>query len=226
MGNFDWQDYDESPIFKQGIAVVKRGGKFGAIMVGGKEIVPPIYDDLSEFENGYATVKWNNETRIVNLSGQIQVLKDGKEIFLPEEYDWGFDFVENLCVVVKNNKYGIVNAELKLIIPCEYEYIETLSDCLFKFREGGKWGVVDKSRKLIAGADYINITYETESLLMVETRAQNGSCMESRYGFLNNNGDIIVPAQCKTIRRIEQGDDIFFIVEKNGIKECLIKMAI
>ncbi len=223
MGNFDWQDYDESPIFKQGIAVVKRGGKFGAIMVGGKELVPPIYDDLSEFENGYATVKWNNETRIVNLSGQIQVLKDGKEIFLPEEYDWGFDFVENLCVVVKNNKYGIVNAELKLIIPCEYEYIETLSDCLFKFREGGKWGVVDKSRKLIAEADYINITYETESLLMVETRAQNGSCTESRYGLLDCKGNVVISAECKTITKVEQGNNIFFIAEKNYKKGVLDK---
>ena len=95
--------YDESPIFKQGIAIIRRNGKFGAVMVGGKEIVPPIYDDLSEFEDGYAVAKWNGEERVVNLSGQVRVLKGEKEIFLPEEYDWGFDFIEDICVVVKND---------------------------------------------------------------------------------------------------------------------------
>jgi hypothetical protein len=51
MADFDWEayenntedrKYDELPIYKQGIAIVKRYGKFGAVMVGGKEIVPPI----------------------------------------------------------------------------------------------------------------------------------------------------------------------------------------
>ena len=158
MSNFDWLDYDESPVFKQGIAIVRRYGTFGAVMVGGKEIVPPIYDDLSEFKDGYAVAKWNNEERVINLSGQIRVFKDNKEIFLPEEYDWGFDFIEDICVVVKNDKYGIVNDKFELIIPCEYEYIEALSDVLFKFREGGKWGIIDKSGKLIARAGHFLVT--------------------------------------------------------------------
>lgn len=218
MSNFDWLDYDESPVFKQGIAIVRRYGTFGAVMVGGKEIVPPIYDDLSEFKDGYAVAKWNNEERVINLSGQIRVFKDNKEIFLPEEYDWGFDFIEDICVVVKNDKYGIVNDKFELIIPCEYEYIEALSDVLFKFREGGKWGIIDKSGKLIARAEYVNLTYETESLLMVETCVQNGSCTEPRYGFWDRQGKVVVPAQCKTIKRIEQENNIFFIAEMNWNK--------
>lgn len=218
MSNFDWLDYDESPAFKQGIAIVRRYGKFGAVMVGGKEIVPPIYDNLSEFKDGYAVAKWNNEERVINLSGQIRVLKDNKEIFLPEEYDWGFDFIEDICIVEKNDKYGIVNDKFELIIPCEYEFVEALSDVLFKFKEGGKWGIIDKSGKLIAGAEYVNLTYETESLLMVETCVQNGSYTEPRYGFLDRQGKVIVPAQCKTIKRIEQENNIFFIAEINWNK--------
>ena len=223
MSNFDWLDYDESPIFKQGIAIVRRYGKFGAVMVGGKEIVPPIYDDLSEFKNGYAVAKWNNEERVVNLSGQIRVLKGNKEIFLPEEYDWGFDFIEDICVVVKDDKYGIVNTKFELIIPCEYEYIEALSDDLFKFREGGKWGIINKSKKLIVGAEYLSISYETESLLMVETRVQNGSSTEPRYGLLDCQGNVVISAECKTITRVGQGSNIFFIAEKNFRKGVLDK---
>lgn len=213
MSNFDWLDYDESPVFKQGIAIVRRNGKFGAVMVGGKEIIPPIYDDLSEFKDGYAVAKWNNQERVVNLSGQVRVIKDDEEIFLSDEFDWGEDFVENLCVVVKNGKYGILDANLKLFIPCEYEYIETLFEGLFKFRKGNKWGVIDRSKKLIAEADYINITNETEALLKVESRVQNGSSTESCYGFLDRHGKVIVPAHCRAITRHEQEENIFFITE-------------
>ena len=42
-------------------------------MVGGKEIIPPIYDALTEFEDGLAIAKYKDEERVINLSGQIQV---------------------------------------------------------------------------------------------------------------------------------------------------------
>ena len=56
LENFDWEAlekdfsqtkknkvYDSVSEFKQGIAIVTKNGKFGAIMVGNKEIVKPIY---------------------------------------------------------------------------------------------------------------------------------------------------------------------------------------
>lgn len=134
MTNFDWESYenntedkkyDEPLIYKQGIAIVRRNGKFGAIMVGGKEIVPSIYDELSEFKDGYAVAKWNGEERVINLSGQIRVLKGDKEIFLPEEYDWGYDFVESICVIVKIDEntlgeYGIISNDFKVLVEPFY----------------------------------------------------------------------------------------------------------
>lgn len=32
-------EYDNDPVFRQGIAIVSKNKKYGAIMVGGKEIV-------------------------------------------------------------------------------------------------------------------------------------------------------------------------------------------
>ena len=232
MDNFDLKTaennaadkrYDEIPVFKQGIAIVRRYGKFGAVMVGGKEIVPPIYDGLSEFKDGYAVAKWNNEERVVNLSGQIRVLKDDKEIFLPEDYDWGFDFIEDICVVVKNGKSGFVNTQLELLLPCEYEHVEPLNDCIFKFKKEKKWGAVDKYGNVIAEADYVSIVCEAETLLVVEIHVPNGSITESRYGLLDCLGNVILPAKCRAITRIDHGNDIFFIVEKDGAKGVLNK---
>lgn len=116
--------YDRIGEYHQGVAIVLRNGKYGAIMVGGKEIFPPIYDAFIEFENGLAKAKYEGKYRTVNLSGQIQVKKGKEHIFLPEEYDWGFDFVKGLCVVLKNERYGIIDNDFKCIVEPQYVSFE------------------------------------------------------------------------------------------------------
>ena len=91
--------YDWIGEFHQGVAIVKKDGKYGAMMVGGKEIVPPIYDSLTEFTDSLAKVEYKGEERIVNLSGQIQVKKDNDFVFIPEKYDWGCDYSGGVCMV-------------------------------------------------------------------------------------------------------------------------------
>lgn len=114
--------YDQINDFNQGVAIVKRNGKYGAIIVGGREIIHPIYDALTDFDSGYANATYNGEERKVNLSGQIQVKRGDELIFLPEEYDWGFDFVDNICVVVKNGKFGIIDINNNVLIEPSFTY--------------------------------------------------------------------------------------------------------
>ena len=115
LDNFNWDEFekgqnsieasqkntgfDEEPVFKQGIAIVKRGGRYGAIMV---------------------VAKYNDEERVINLSGQIQVAYGNEKVFIPETFDWGYNFVNDICVVIKDNKYGIIDKDFKIIRECEY----------------------------------------------------------------------------------------------------------
>lgn len=94
-------DFDDIRPYKQGVAVVRKGDYYGAIMVGGKQILPPIYESLTDFENGYATAKYYGDERVVNLSGQVRVKNGEEQLFLPEEYDWGWDFEDGRCVVIR-----------------------------------------------------------------------------------------------------------------------------
>ena len=174
-------------------------------------------------EDGIASVIKNGYSGHINELNQFVSFMDEKKIIMPSRFDFIRDFTNGYAPVLLGGKYGIVNDKFELIIPCEYEYIEALSDVLFKFREGGKWGVVDNSNKLIASAEYNNITYETESLLMVETRVQNGSSTEPRYGLLDWQGCVVISAVCKTITKIEHENNIFFIAEKNFMKGVLDK---
>ena len=201
--------------FHQGVAIIIKNDKYGAVMVGGKEIFSPIYDELSKFKDGYAVAKWNGEERVVNLSGQIQVFKGDKEIFLPEEYDWGFEFIENICVVLKNGKYGIINTELKLVIPCEYEYIEPiLNECFrYKVTRNGeyKYGIVDIHNNHIIDAEYDNIEILEGGLFKLSVYKRFLAEPPHR-GIADKKGNFIIPVAYTDITTINIADKIYAIV--------------
>ena len=206
--------YDETPIFKQGIAIVRSYGKFGAIMVGGKEIVPPIYDGLSEFKDGYAIAKWNDEERVVNLSGQICVSKDDKKIFLPEEYDWGYDFVENVCVVVKNDKYGIIDHDFNVKQECEYDSFSNYHEgyAIFRKYRWSEWSDdVWSDEFLINNVGEVNLQIE-KLFLDGHKIVRNVDSQQKLYGVMNSNMQIIIPIEYTQIKRLKNS---LYIADSN-----------
>ena len=205
------EGYDEEPIFHQGIAIVKRNGKYGAIMVGGKEIVPPIYDMLTEFKDGLAKVEYKGKERIVNLSGQVQVKKDNKDIFLPEDYDWGYDYVNKICVVIKSGKYGIIDDNFKIIHGCDYT---TFID----FQNG--YAVLGNNKTTIiinneAKECYKVIESFPDGNRIISTEANN----RVFKGVMKTNMEIVIPISYLDIHRLKSG---YYIVTTVDNTELLL----
>ena len=46
-------NYDFVGEFNQGVAIVIKDNLYGAVTIGGYEIIPPIYDYISPFNDGY-----------------------------------------------------------------------------------------------------------------------------------------------------------------------------
>lgn len=100
LNDFDWDAFEKGTFnedkieviseYKQGVAIVKKNNLFGAIMVGGKEIIKPIYEKLSDFDCGYAKASYTihingvekQEERSINMSGQICVMHNENEVYL------------------------------------------------------------------------------------------------------------------------------------------------
>ena len=58
------EKYDYIGEFYQGVAIVVKDDKYGAILVGGHEIIPPTYDYISTFKDGYAQTIRKGECKI------------------------------------------------------------------------------------------------------------------------------------------------------------------
>ena len=125
--------------------VVRENGKEGVIDIAGKVIVPVKFEHVGNFYNRFFWV--SNEHSItgsfsfeygenvegehirkVNLKGELSANNNGNTIWVPSEYDWATDFVEQLIIVRKNGHLGVINSSCKLIVDTNYDSIRILDN--------------------------------------------------------------------------------------------------
>lgn len=122
--------FDDVKFFSNGLAPVKISDKWGIIDKLGNEIVPPIYDQIINAKKP--------ETKKIedNLSGYTSRP-------FPASY---LTFTEELIIIVKNGKLGVLDLEGKLVVPVKYDgfWCSTLSqDGFIGVTLNGKRGFVD-----------------------------------------------------------------------------------
>ena len=214
LEDFDWElyekrfksssEYDSISDYKQGIAIVTKNGKYGAIMVGDKVIVKLVYNALSEFDNGYAKATYllenNSEKteRIINMSGQISVKFAETDIFLPDEYEWGFDFRNNICVVIKDGKYGVIDRTFKVIHNCDYCAYEDFFNGYAVLKNGNEGIIIDEEG---------NVQYKIYKIYDDGDKiiSNNDDASNTVYGMLNSKMELIIPIQYTSLQRLFNG---------------------
>jgi len=123
--------YEVAEDFHEGLAAVAKewcefsqeGSKWGFIDKQGNEVIPLIYDEVSEFKDGFAYVEKDGKMGIID--------KTGKEI-VSFEYTRIYDYDEHgFACVYDDNGYNLIDKTGKLVISTCYE--------IWKFHEGFAW---------------------------------------------------------------------------------------
>ncbi|HDI6354056.1 TPA: WG repeat-containing protein, partial [Escherichia coli] len=63
--------FDHATSFSEGLAVVKKGGKFGYINAEGSLVIDCQYEYATPFKNGVATVKQNGKLIQIDKTGAV-----------------------------------------------------------------------------------------------------------------------------------------------------------
>lgn len=225
LKNFDWNVYEEDESkkeinnhydtiseFKQGVAIVSKNNKYGAIMIGNKEIIRPIYESLSEFNEGYAKARYSSKgcddsnivERIINISGQVAVYQGDKVVFLPSEYEWGFDFKNKICVVVKGGLYGVINKSFSMLHKCRYSSFENFVNGYAILKSETYSVIIDENG---------DICYRIAKLFDDGFKIITANINEDEeyiddtaiYGMMNSRMEIIIPLSYSDIFRLNNG---------------------
>ena len=118
--------YDDADFFSEGLAPVKKDGKWGYIDKTGKEVVPCQYDNALGFSDGLAVVEKGGKCGYID--------KTGKEV-IPCKYDVESDFSDGLAAVGKGGKFGFIDKNGKEVTPCRYDSVLGFSDGLMTIGE-------------------------------------------------------------------------------------------
>ena len=201
--------YDDAGFFYNGIAGLEQNGKLGLINKKNEQIVGFIFDEI-ETDKELFVVSSNDHLGIINRNGDfvfdtifedISILDEGficaqkdslyafydrnGNPLTQEVYDDVLNFQNGVCPVSMNGQRGLINKEMKLLIPCMYEGIYVFSDSIFITINK------DELRQLRnAQGEIIN-----DSLFQEIHPLINGFAIcikDNRIGYLNNKGVQII----------------------------------
>ena len=123
----------------------------------------------------------------------------------------------------KDGKYGIIDFNGKQIVKNEYQSIENLQSTEGKFlvNKNDKYGVVNLNGLTLVRTEYDKIetdeyygkevNYKEEGFIVSNTTNEG-----YRYGYIDYKGNKVLNTEFNQIIRIDNKNDIYFIVSKNG----------
>lgn len=214
---------------------VSENQKYGVIDAKGNIIIDAKYDNIDIpnpskpvfiVYSNYDSQKGEYETQVLNDQKQ-KILTEYEKV-LPiqvKESSSEVPYEKSVLAYEENDKYGIISYTGKVIAKARYDSIESLL-----YKEGslvvsieGKYGIINIEGKEIIKTEYDSITadgyYEEETKyqkagFVVGKKKEEGY----RYGYITNNGKMLLDTQYNEINRIIQigGDDIYLFASKNG----------
>lgn len=146
--------------FEDGIAVVVKDNKAGAIDKNGKEVIKFEFDNLSQFENGVSIANLSNKYGIINSEGAFTVEPKYK-VILNALYN-------ELYIAELDGKYGVIDKNDNIKIPFEYDMIYNLSENIFLLELNNKTSLVNKKNQVVLPLDFYKQTDIYNNMLLIK----------------------------------------------------------
>lgn len=153
--------FDDASIFVGGFAPVCKNSKWGIINKNGYLIIDFIYDKI--FQNGVNLFKANNnhKTFFIDLHNNVYLSNLSSKI---ETFDF---FSNELLVIKKGKKYGVMNEFFEIIFLKNIDYLYPYTDDISIYKKNDKYGLINKRGRLLTGNIFDKVFWKTEEYFYV-----------------------------------------------------------
>lgn len=171
--------------FNKGLARIQKDNKWGLINASGKIVCPIIYDNVGYLKGNFVETIKGIKRGLVDRSGKvilepiytyvnwidsmIHYGNDQDEYFIynlqsEEKYKHDFGYLtpqkNGLSFYKKGEKYGLVDAQGKLLISAKFEKVHEYRNNRAMVELNGKFGLIDEHGKIVQDITYENYTYD------------------------------------------------------------------
>jgi hypothetical protein len=214
--------YSSGTPFRMGLASVaiknpnENNYKYGIINEKNVPILPFEFEMTGNFEYG-------NNCIVIQRGGKSGIfsLKD-KKIILPVDYQSIMPItvvLNNLnkeyFIINKNNLFGVIDEELKQVMPSQYVKFSPFYKSLFVAQQQGKGvGVVDINGKIIIPFKYQNLEYTGD---VKGTMSLYSVVLDGKFGIIDEKDNILIPCNFESIKLNNiKNEEWLFFAKKNG----------
>lgn len=197
--------------------------KWGVIDSNGNIVIEPTYDEMIIVPDSKKPVficvydvnskDETYKTKVLNKDNK-EILTNYDKVELLDNYDENYNIWQekNILKVQKNNKYGIVNYDGKVLLKVDYDDISTLkgaSNNMIIVKDG-EMGICNGLGEIIINPQYKNI-------LPLGENAQNGYIVvdsNNKYGIVGTNKKVTIEPQYTDIKE-ESASDKYIVKDGN-----------
>ena len=216
--------------------LINENKKYGVIDETGKIVIEPKYD-IIQIPNPSKPVFICMHDYNINLQQYETEVFDnkGNKIFteydsvqaLPTESTWdGIPFEKSVLKYKRNNKYGLITLENKVITEPIYDSIKAINykEGMLLVEKDKKYGAINIKGKIIIKPEYDQISidnyYNSETMYKASGFIVKKKNEDSyKYGYINSKGKMLLPPEYTEISRINEiiGDkNVYLLVLKEG----------
>ncbi len=143
-------------IYDDGYIVKNSENKYGLILPDKNTVLNFNYDNITDVHDGTQYLVENDDKKFVvdNTESVILELDDNEDII---------EINEDEYVLLKDNKFNIINSEKKELLDKTYDYLEHAYGDYYIAGEDNKYGIIDSSGNVVVDLKYVNVTYRADA---------------------------------------------------------------
>ena len=233
-------DFKNQRALAKELIVVQENNKYGVYSAkDDTEVISTKYDDLEYVGNINQFIG-----TFSGKMGMLSIVSEEPTIDIDYDSIKLLDAEDILYLVSKENKYGIISGEGKIIVPIEYDDIglDDLKDFskqnidnnyiffdeLIVVSSNNKYGFYSKNGDVLKEVQYDSlgctnasevVQSQSSNMIFENTLVINYSdeknqingivfCLNGKYGIIQSNGDILVPAEWDSVFYIRNGENV------------------
>lgn len=160
MDSVNWPNHDRDINFTEGLApLANYMHKYGYIDTNRNLVIPYQFTHAEPFRNGKARVYFDSLTVVINSQGQ----------YIEPFTRIAFPCIGSVHYSYAREKFGLINALGRDVIPCIYDDLEYTSDGLVQAKLNGKYGYFDTLGNIVVPLIYDDVTPFNEGRMAVST---------------------------------------------------------
>ena len=132
------------------------------------------FDDVWDFNEGFAKVQLNGKENFINAEGQI---------LSKQWFDDASDFGDGFAWVILNGKYNFINTEGRLLSQEWFDYVDVFYNGFATVKLNGKWNYINTEGQLLSKQWFDDVRDFNEGV------AEIG--LNNKWNFINTEGQLL-----------------------------------